>query len=70
MEVREEIREAIAEAIEAGVYRRAERLNPGTADTWNALAEPHTKRVAALLEQMTGRRSGEAVDRPEAFRGC
>jgi hypothetical protein len=66
VEVREEIREAIEEAAQAGVYRRAERLNPGSADVWSALAEPHSRRVAALTDKATGRRS-QAVNRPETF---
>ena len=67
MEVRDEIKEAIAEAIRAGIYRQAERLNPDSADVWNALAEPHSRRVAALTEIVSGRRHSDAVTRPEPF---
>lgn len=66
MEVWNEIEEVIAEACKAGVFRRAERLNPKSAETWNFLAGLHSRRVAALLANATGRHSGEAVARPQA----
>lgn len=66
MKVRPEIAEAIAEGVRAGVFRRAERLNPRTAETWNSLAEPHSQRVGALMERVTGRHSGRAANRPQA----
>jgi hypothetical protein len=65
MEVRDEIREAIDEAVKAGAYRAAERLNPSSARVWSALAEPHSRRVAALTDNR-GRHS-DAVKRPSGF---
>lgn len=41
---------AISEAVTAGVFRRAERTNPRSADTWASLAAPHSRRVGALLD--------------------
>lgn len=66
MEVWSEIEEVIFAAAKAGVFRQAERLNPGTASIWNECAEPHSRRVAALLGTAIGRHSGEAVTRPQA----
>ena len=51
------IEQAISEAVKAGVFRRAARLNPGSARIWNALAEPHSRRVATILDDIIGRRS-------------
>lgn len=42
--------EVIEEAARAGVFRRAGRLNPRAA-IWNELAEVHSGRVAALLDE-------------------
>lgn len=44
--------EAIEEGIRAGVYRRAARLNPKTARTWQSFADLHSERVQALLDEM------------------
>ncbi len=44
------IAEAIEEAVRAGVFRAAARLNPKSAPTWDRLAEPHTDRAATLLD--------------------
>lgn len=49
---------AINEAVKAGVFRRAARLNPKTAKTWQSFAELHSERVEALL--------GEFLDRSGA----
>jgi hypothetical protein len=49
MAIDELIYEAIMEGARAGVYRRAARLNPKTAGTWQSFAELHSERAVALL---------------------
>lgn len=61
VEVDQRIEEAIEEAVKAGVFRRAARLNSGSATTWNSLAEPHSRRVKALTD---GRDSGACARAP------
>lgn len=41
--------QAIQEAVQAGVFRRAARHNPASARVWNTLAEPYSQRAATLL---------------------
>jgi len=41
---------AISEAVTAGVFRRAERLNPRTAKTWGSLAAPHSQAAKRHLD--------------------
>lgn len=41
---------AIEEAVKAGVFWRAARLNPLTRDVWEALAAPHSQKVTSLLD--------------------
>jgi hypothetical protein len=42
--------QAIQEAVLAGAFRSAARHNPKSARVWDTLAEPYSRRVAALLE--------------------
>lgn len=58
-----EIEEMISGAVTAGVFRRAARLNPGTAHVWNEIADPYSARVGALAMQALDRHS-KACDRP------
>lgn len=60
-EVDQAVVEAIEEAICAGVYRRAERLNPKTAKTWASFAELHSERVEALLADAMTRLGAEGA---------
>lgn len=46
---------AIEEAVTAGVFRRAERLNPHSAEIWESLAAPHSQAVQRLLTDMLQR---------------
>lgn len=48
------IAEAIAEAVKAGIFRRAQRLNCASAETWAALAEPHSQKAAQILALIEG----------------
>lgn len=48
--VRPEIAEALTEAIKAGVFRRAARLNPKQAEVWHGIAEHHSALAKQLLE--------------------
>jgi hypothetical protein len=50
-----EIVEAVAEAVKAGVFVRAGRLNPRFAVMYLGLARPHSERVTLLLKQAMGR---------------
>lgn len=52
--------EAIEAAIAAGVFRRAARLSPRTAETWNSFAEPYTNRAATLLDGAIHRLGADA----------
>lgn len=56
MKVSPEVGLAIAEAVKAGVFRRAQRLNPGMANVWSEMADQHSRRVAALLRRVRGQR--------------
>lgn len=49
MEVDAAVSLAIAEAVKAGVFRRAARTNPKSAAVWKPLAEDHSRRAATLL---------------------
>jgi hypothetical protein len=48
------IEAAICEGARAGVFRRAERLNPQSASVWGGLAERHTKNAGDILAAVTG----------------
>ena len=50
-----EIGLAITEGIKAGVFRRAQRLNPAQAATWGRLAERHTRAAEGYLDDMLNR---------------
>jgi len=54
---------AIAEAVRAGVYRRAARLNPKAGKLWGDLAAPHSARAAGLLAQLSDRWRDKAPGR-------
>ena len=43
--------EAIFEGARAGIFRTAARLNPN-AKVWRDLAEQHSRRVAAILDEV------------------
>lgn len=47
------IERAILEAARAGVFRRAERLNPA-APIWGQLAEQHSKATSKILALIEG----------------
>jgi hypothetical protein len=51
VEVDRDVRDAIREGVEAGVYRRAQRLNPRTAGVWDEIARPHSERATTLLNE-------------------
>lgn len=63
MEVDPAIAAAIDEAVKAGVFRRAAKLNPMQADIWNALGADHTSKAATLLYEAV-RRIGASDARP------
>lgn len=42
--------QAIQEAVQAGVFRRAARHNPASARVWDTLAEPYSQRASNLLD--------------------
>lgn len=46
---------AIDEAVLAGVFRRAARLNQRSAATWASLAAPHSQRAATHLADAMSR---------------
>jgi hypothetical protein len=64
-EVDEGVVLAIEAGISAGVFRRAERLNPGSAETWGRLAAPHSQRAATLLAESM-KRLGVGSARPSS----
>lgn len=51
------IAEAIMEGVKAGIFRRAARLNRGSAKTWHALAAPHSRKAAKILALIEGDKS-------------
>lgn len=53
MRIHPNIELAIMEAVKAGVFRRAARLNPLSAGTWDALAVQYSKQGAAHLNRVT-----------------
>lgn len=52
--------EAIQEAVSSGIFRRAARLNPKSAEVWDTLAEPHSQRAAILLDSAIIRLGADA----------
>lgn len=62
MEVDWAITLAIEEAITAGVYRRAARLNVETRRTWEALARPHSRAAKRLLDSAITRLDAASVE--------
>lgn len=52
--------EAMRAAVTAGVFRRAARLNPKTAETWNRLAEIYSRMAATMLESAIHRLGADA----------
>lgn len=49
MEIEGGIEEAINEAVRAGVFRKAARLNTTHTGTWERLAAPHSARADQIL---------------------
>lgn len=47
--------ELIKEAVDAGVYRKAARLNHRFADLYDRMAAPHSQRAAGLLDDAMNR---------------
>lgn len=47
------IAEAIGEAVKAGVFWRAARLNPETAEVWERLGRSHHERSQEFLGRST-----------------
>lgn len=50
MEVDWAVKVAIEEAVRAGVFRRAERLNKTTRQVWGSLAAPHSQAAKRFLD--------------------
>lgn len=64
MEVTDEIGSAISEAVRAGVFRRAGRLNPRHREIYDRMAAGHSKEAGRHLDAML-RRLGTGACREE-----
>jgi hypothetical protein len=65
MEIDAAIGRAIEEAVRAGVFWRAARLNPKARKTWEGFAELHHDEAAAALAIVASRvGAGDAGSRP------